>query len=218
MDQDSAMDAEAIFAASASQRLELADLLENLSPDQLATQSLCGQWDVATVGAHLGAAITTKIPAFALTLLRHGMSFDRANDATARNAAKRGVPVTIRTIRDNATSRFVPPGTGPRAPLTDVVVHTGDIARPLGLPHDAPAATVRTMLEFLSGPRTIGFIARGSTSGLAFVAEDVSMTIGTGEELHGRGIDLAMAMCGRTHALADLSGPGVEVLQGRLAH
>jgi uncharacterized protein (TIGR03083 family) len=211
------MDVRAIFAASASQRLAFAELLEGLTPDQLAAQSLCGQWDVATVGAHLGAAITTKIPAFALALLRHGMSFDRANDATARNAAKRGVPATIGTIRDNANSRFVPPGTGPRAPLTDVVVHTGDIARPLGLPHDAPADTVRTMLEFLSGPRTVGFIARGSTAGLAFVADDLEITVGSGEELHGRGIDLAMAMCGRTHALADLSGPGVEVLQARLA-
>jgi len=132
-----------------------------------------------------------------------------------RNAAKRGVPAIIATIRDNANSRFTPPGSGPRAPLTDALVHTGDIARPLGLPHDAPADHVRTALEFLDTGRTIGFVRPGSLTGLHLVADDLGKEMGSGEAIHGRGIDLMMAMCGRTDALNDLQGPGVRTLLSR---
>lgn len=210
------MDDENVFRASASERLAFAEVLESLSPEQLATQSLCGQWDVETVGAHLGAAITTRIPVFAITLLRNRGSFDRANDATARKAAKRGIGATIETIRQNANSRFTPPGSGPRAPLTDVLVHTGDIARPLGLPHTAPDDHVRTALEFLDKGRTVGFVKPGSLTGLRLVADDLGTDVGSGEEIRGRGIDLMMAICGRTHALNDLQGAGVETLRRRL--
>jgi uncharacterized protein (TIGR03083 family) len=211
------VDTEDVFRASASERLAFADLLESLSPEQLATQSLCGKWDVATVGAHLGAAITTRIPVFAVTLVRNRGSFDRANDATARTAAKRGISATIETIRQNANSRFTPPGAGPRAPLTDVLVHTGDIARPLGLPHTAPDDHVRTALEFLDGPRTTGFVKRGSLAGLRLVADDLGSEVGSGQEIRGRGLDLMMAICGRTDALGDLQGPGVETLRRELS-
>ncbi|HEX3825273.1 MAG TPA: maleylpyruvate isomerase family mycothiol-dependent enzyme [Mycobacteriales bacterium] len=212
------MASEEVFRASASERLAFADLLAGLSPEQLAAPSLCGRWDVATVGAHLGSAITTRISVFAVTLIRHRGDFDRANDATARKAAKRGTAATIETIRSNADSRFTPPGTGPRAPLTDVLVHTGDVARPLGLPHAAPDDHVRIALEFLDRPRTIGFVKPGSLDGLRFVADDLGAETGEagGEELHGRGIDLMMAICGRSHALDDLRGPGVALLRSRL--
>jgi uncharacterized protein (TIGR03083 family) len=211
------VDSEDVFRASAANRLAFADLLESLSPEQLATPSLCGGWDVATVGAHLGAAITTRIPVFALTLVRNLGSFDRANDATARNAAKRGVSATIETIRQNANSRFTPPASGPRAPLTDVLVHTGDIARPLGLPHDPPTDHVRTALEFLTGPRPVGFVKRGSLEGLHLTADDLGFSSGNGEPISGRGADLMMAMCGRAAALDDLHGAGTATLRHRLA-
>jgi uncharacterized protein (TIGR03083 family) len=205
-----------VFRASTAQRIVFSDLLESLTPEQLATQSLCGKWDVATVGGHLAAAITTKLSSFFMMMIRKGGSFDRANDAVAQRSAARGVAATIATIRDNAGSRFTPPGSGPRAPLTDVLVHTGDIARPLGLPHEAPADSVRTALEFLTGPRPVGFVRPRSLDGVRIVAEDLDVELGDGEEMRGRGIDLMMAMCGRTHALGEVHGPGVDTLRQRL--
>ena len=38
---------------------------------------------------------------------------------------------------------FAPPGTGPLAPLTDLAVHTRDVARPLGLDTTAAPAAWR---------------------------------------------------------------------------
>jgi uncharacterized protein (TIGR03083 family) len=192
-----------VFRAAATERLRLADLLEGLSPDQLATPSLCGDWDVQTVGAHLASAITTKLPTFMV--------------AVARQAAQRPISETIAIIRANADSRFAPPVTGPRAPLTDVLVHTGDVARPLGLPHDAAADHLRMALQFLTGGRPIAFVKRGSLNDLHLVADDVDIDVGSGEEVRGRGIDLMMAMCGRTTALDDLQGAGVATLRGRLS-
>jgi uncharacterized protein (TIGR03083 family) len=194
----------------------MADLLEGLTPEQLSIQSLCGEWDVQTVGAHLAAAITTRTSAFVVELIRNRGSFDRANASTAIREARNGVPATIAKIRANADSRFTPPVTGPRAPLTDVIVHTGDIARPLGLPHDAPDEHVRTSLEFLTTGRPIAFVRGRTLNGLRFIADDVDMTMGDGEEIRGRGIDIVMAMCGRTNTLTDLTGPGVDRLRSRL--
>jgi uncharacterized protein (TIGR03083 family) len=209
------MDANAIYSAAAVNRRAMADLLEGLTPEQLAAPSLCGNWDVQTVGAHLASAITTSTPHFMVELIRSRGSFDRANSSVAIKEARNGVPATIAKIRANAESRFTPPITGPRAPLTDVIVHLGDMTRPLGLPHDAPDDHVRTALEFLTGGRPIAFVRGGTLAGLRFVADDVDMTIGDGEEIRGRGIDIVMAMCGRTAALADLAGAGVDVMGTR---
>jgi uncharacterized protein (TIGR03083 family) len=211
------VDNEAVFAASGAERRAFAAVLAGLDAQQLATPSLCGGWDVATVGAHLASAITTRLPVFMLAMVRNRGSFDRANDWTARQAAKRPIAVTIDILERNADSRFTPPGTGPRAPLTDVLVHSGDICRPLGLAHDPPADHVATALAFLAGPRPVGFVRRGTLTGLHLVADDLDVDFGAGDVLSGRGVDLMMAVCGRTQALGQLAGPGVATLQSRLA-
>jgi uncharacterized protein (TIGR03083 family) len=210
------VDVEAIFAASAAERRGVADLLESLDEPALATPSLCEGWDVRTVGAHLATAITARVLPFLLLSIRYG-SFNRANDERSRRAAQQPVADIVATLRTHADSRFSPPGTGPRAPLTDVLVHSGDMRRPLGLPHEPPAERVRTALEFLTGTRTFGFVPRGALSGLRLVASDIGFTAGSGPELHGRGADLMMAACGRNSVLAQLSGDGVEVLRTRLS-
>jgi uncharacterized protein (TIGR03083 family) len=209
------VDKEAVFAASAAERRAVADLLESLDEAALATPSLCAGWDVRTVGAHLAQAITASVLPFLLRSIRYG-SFDRANDEMSRRAAQRPVTDIVATLRAAADSPFSPPGTGPRAPLTDVLVHSGDMRRPLGLPHDPPPERVRTALEFLTGPRTFGFVPRGAQRGLRLVAPDVDFAFGSGPEVRGRAADLMMALCGRGSVLMQLSGDGVAVLAARL--
>lgn len=210
------MDVEAIFAAAATERRGVADLLESLDEPALAAPSLCEGWDVRTVGAHLSAAITARVLPFLLNSIRYG-SFNRANDEASRRAAQQPIADIVAKLRAHADSRFSPPGTGPRAPLTDVLVHSGDMRRPLGLPHDPPAARVLFSLDFLTGSRTVGFVPRGALRGLRLTATDIDFTSGSGPELRGRGVDLMMAACGRSSVLADLSGDGVEVLRSRLS-
>jgi hypothetical protein len=52
---------------------------------------------------------------------------------------------------------------------------------------------------------------------LRFIATDMAWSVGTGPEVVGPGEALFMALGGRGHALADLSGPGVEVLAARVS-
>ena len=210
------MSSDSVFRASAVERRAVADLLDTLDEAQLATASLCAGWDVRTVGAHLAGAVRPSVPALASALLRSGGNLHRANQLSAREAARRPVAEIARTLRDNAGSRFSPPVVGARGPLTDVLVHAGDIRVPLGMPHEPALGHVRMSLDFLTGGRPVGFVPRGTLRGLRLVATDLAWSSGDGATVSGRGIDLAMAVCGRSAVLDRLGGAGLPVLRHRL--
>jgi len=210
------MDSEHIFQASAVERRAFADLLESLDAGQLSTQSLCGRWDVKTVGAHLASALAPSTKLLLTALLRSGFNAHRANDRVARQAARLPVAHIVKELRTRAESRFTPPVVGPPGPLTDVLVHTGDVRIPLGLDHDPAAPHVLAALTFVTQGRPIGIVRRGRLVGLQLVAEDLGWSWGTGPRLAGRGIDILMAVCGRSATVARLTGPGVETLTARL--
>ena len=210
------VDAAAVFAASAVERRAVADLVEGLDEAQLATPSLCAGWDVRTVAAHLASAVAPGTGPFLRALVRGGFRPHRVNDVAAREWARRPVPELVAHLREHADSRYSPPVTGPRAPLTDVLVHAGDLRLPLGLPHDPAPDGVGAALDFVTGGRPVGFVRRGTLARLALDAEDLGRRWGTGERVTGRGIDLLVAACGRAAVLDRLTGPGVAQLAGRL--
>ena len=206
-----------VFGAAAVRRRAVADLLEGLDEAQLSTPSLCRGWDVRTVGAHLAeAAAPGGLGGLLVDLVRAGGRLHRANDVSARRAARRPVAVTVALLRERAESRFTPPVTGPRAPLTEVLVHEGDIRVPLGLPHDPEIPAVRIALDFVTTGRPVGFVPRGRLRGLRLVGTDLDWSRGDGAEIRGRGIDLLMAACGRAAVLTRLDGPGRQALAERL--
>jgi len=73
------------------------------------------------------------------------------------------------------------------APLTDISVHTRDIARPLGLDVSAPLCTWKVVLTFLTS-RTVprGFVPKGRTSGLRVLATDQDWSYGDGAQVQGQ--------------------------------
>lgn len=201
---------------SARNRRALADLVESLDAEQLAAPSLCSAWDVRTVAGHVASVLTMSLPGLLLAMVRARGDVDRAIDQVARRVAERPVPEIVATLRDRADSRFSPPGTGPHGPMTDSLVHTADIAVPLGIPYDPDPADVRLGLDFVVGRTADGFTTRRRLEGLRFVADDAGFAHGEGAEISGRGIDLLVAACGRPAVLDRLTGPGVEVLRDRL--
>src|SRR5206468_1420420 len=96
-----------------------------------------------------------------------------ANDALARRFAALPVAELSAGLRRNAESRFAPPGVGARGPLTDALVHGGDMRVPLGIAHTPDPEHVRPSLEFVTTGRPIGFVARGALRGLRLVATDL---------------------------------------------
>lgn len=199
-----------------NERRTLADLLDTLSADQLATPSLCGDWTVQQVAAHLLMPLVTPLPRFLVGVVRAGGNFDKANDRMSRTFARRPVAEIAAGLRAKADSRFHPPTFGHEAPLTELLLHGQDLRRPLGMTWQFPLTDMPVVLDMLVGPNAHrGFVPRGRLDGLRLEASDVPWAHGEGELVRGPGASLAYAMAGRPVALDELTGPGVEVLRTR---
>lgn len=205
------------FDLIAAERRRLADALDQLDPDDWQSPSLCQGWTVHQVAAHLNAPWSVSIPSVVLTIVG-SFSVDRGFDRVARQLAHRLDPAScIAGLRANADSRFTPPGAGPEAPLTDVLVHGGDILRPLGRSVDAGPEARTAMLRWLAAGRAKGFVPRGRIAGLVVEATDVECVAGPGPAgVRGPALALSGALCGRPAWLADLSGDGLILLTTRL--
>lgn len=206
----------AVVEISARHRRAFADLVSSLDAAQRAAPSLCAGWDVRTVAGHLVSALTTTIPSFLVQVLRARGNLDRAVDRAARREATRPVEELVAVLCERADSSFAPPGIGARGPMTDAIVHTGDVAVPLGLPFDPDPADVRVALDFVVGTVPLAFTTRRRVAGLRFVTDDAGFDVGQGAQVRGRAIDVLLAVCGRPAVLGRLTGDGVATLAGRL--
>ena len=208
-------DDKTIFALAAADRRRAADMFAGLTDEQWATPSLCAGWTVRDIAGHLVGALDISMPRFlAGSLIRGGMH--RYNARRSRQIARRPTPELVAALRSRASREVSPPGTGPAAPLTDLAVHTRDAARPLNLPVTASDETWRVALGFLvSPPGGHGFVPDGRLTGLRLIATDLCWSWGEGAEVAGTGEALALALTGRAVALADVTGPGAELLAAR---
>lgn len=200
--------------AIASERLALADQLDPLTPEQWRTPSLCDAWTVRDVAAHLVVPHEISIPAFLVTFVAAGGSFRRANVAATAKQASRPTADLIADIRRYADSRAKPPGFGSEAPLCEVLVHGQDIRIPLGLADTSALGSWAGALDFLVQSKARrGFVSQ-SLQGFHFVASDLDWEHGSGDEVRGPAVALALAMMGRKARLGDLTGPGASRLGG----
>lgn len=206
-----------IFAEIAAERRVLADLLSGLTPQQRAAQSLCSEWTVQDVAGHLIVSLEVSLPKFALTMLACGGSFDRANNRLARKQAQRPFEEIVDTLRTKADNRFTPPGAGPEAPLTDVLVHGLDICWPLDIQRAIPVPAERwsRALTFLTTRAANGLVVKGAMDGLRFEAQDVDWVHGNGPAVRGNAGALLLVLTGRATALKHLQGEGVATLRSR---
>ena len=79
------MDRDRIRTAIADTRRGIADVLDNLDGEQLATPSLCDGWDVKTVGAHLVSILTEGT--FKVALDRNNPRYSPSLSATATGSS-----------------------------------------------------------------------------------------------------------------------------------
>lgn len=199
-----------------TERRSLADLLEGLSPGQWETQSLCAEWRVRDVVAHLAMTPAgapkpwTMIKALAGT---RGRLWAAGRDVAIAYAAQSPDELT-RELRRNAALRTKPVFVSADNILLDLLVHGQDIAVPLGLIRHIPAAAATISLSHvwaMGWP----FHARRRLSGLAVHADDCDWSAGSGREVRGPSAQLLLLMTGRTPALDQLYGAGVESIKHR---
>ena len=145
------------------ERLRVADEIQDLTAEQLATPSQCEQWTVAELAAHLITPFETSKLDFLRAMVRCRGNFDkvilRITDRVYRRHTHDEI---VNRLRLNAGHRWVPPvkGAGPELPFAEIVVHGFDIRRPLGLPNTVPAETVERALAGIDDEATRADYAR----------------------------------------------------------
>lgn len=204
-----------IWVAVREERLGLVERLTGIDENQWNSTSLCDQWRVRDVAAHVtaGAQGAFGIGTTVAGLLAHGFNFNRWMAADGRRRGDEDPEQILSALRDAAGHRKSPPGAPTISVLTDVMIHAQDIGRPLGLHRDFPAEHWLPVADFVRS--TFVFGAKRRTAGLTLRATDMEWSHGSGPEVTGPGEALVMAMAGRAAALGDLAGEGVATLTAR---
>jgi uncharacterized protein (TIGR03083 family) len=104
------VDTDDILRRTAANRRRAADLLDDLSPEQWTTPSLCAGWTVRDLAGHMIMPVEVSIPKFLLALVRAGGSADRAVDLVSRKLAQRAPAEIVATLRAKADAGIQPPG------------------------------------------------------------------------------------------------------------
>ena len=196
------------------ERERFADLLAALRPDEWATPSLAAGWSVQDVAGHCLATAQMTKPSFLLAMAGSGFRFHVMAEKNIRKYGA-GTPADlVARTRATADRRTAPPGP-PQVPLSEAVVHSEDVARPLGRTVDhAPEALVASLDFYRQAQPLIG--GRKRAEGLHLVADDVGWEHGSGPTVSGRAIDLLLALSGRRAGLAGLTGDGTAALTARM--
>ena len=196
------MDREELWRHIHEERRALAGHLATLDADQWERASMCAGWSVRDVAAHV---ISTPQIGWAESLrlvpsLVHGY-----NQAIYRDVKRRGLASPESILADYERfdgSRHHVPLTTAVEPLIDVLVHSQDILRPLGVEHHMPpgAAAVAGDRARLMAP-VFGTARR--LRGLRLVATDTDWARGRGAVVEAPMEELLMLVTGR----ADEVGP-----------
>jgi uncharacterized protein (TIGR03083 family) len=196
------------------ERIEFADFLAGLTPEQWDAPTLCTGWRVRDVAAHVVSFEGMTPRELTARFLKGRLQMDRINGLGVGDLADRSPEQLIALLRDNAEPRGMGAGFGGRVALTDNMIHQQDIRRPLGLARTIPVERLCAALDFVRYSPTI----RGAwrVRGVRLIATDVDWSHGKGPEVRGPGEALLMVMAGRPDALRDLDGPGLAILSSHV--
>jgi uncharacterized protein (TIGR03083 family) len=196
-----------------AERRALAADLAGLTPEQWQTPSLCAGWSVHDVLAHMVSTAKLTPAAFLAGLAASGFRFPRFTEKRIAEESAGGPAATLAAFRGVETATSAPPG--PKLSwLGEALVHAEDIRRPLGIRHEYPLDAVRRVTEFYAGSNVL-IGGKRRVTGVTLQATDTEWTHGSGPLVTGPARALMLATTGRTAALDELDGPGVEILRSR---
>jgi uncharacterized protein (TIGR03083 family) len=212
------MNRDQIWQAIDAQRASLADLLEHLSDDEWLQPSLCAGWTVRDVAAHL--TLQQLGPGATLGMMfKWQGSLDRTIQHAARLRSSALTPrQIIAEIHGTIGSRRHTLGVTYLETLTDILVHSQDIALPLGrhlgMPTDAAAVAASRVLSMRWPPP---LPSARKMAGVRLSATDTSWSAGDGPEVRAPMAALLLVCCGRLVALPQLTGEAAPDLTTRLS-
>jgi uncharacterized protein (TIGR03083 family) len=213
VDEEAHMTKAEIWPTIHSERSALAADLESLNETQWTTPSLCDEWTVHDVLAHMTATTRITGPAFFGKFISAGFNIKKmqAKDIAVERGSSPAD--TLSRFKAQVSSTKHPPGPTDTW-LGETVVHAEDIRRALGIKHDYPTEAAVRVADFYKGSNLI-IGAKKRIDGLQLRATDADWSHGEGPEVSGPIVALVMAMTGRKAVLVDLSGDGVAALSSR---
>lgn len=199
---------------ASAERADLADLLSTLTPEQWDAPSLCEEWRVRDVVAHVAGYDDLDRSGLARRFVRGWIV--NTNQVRVEELRALTNAELLERLRSHLVPRGLTAGFGGMIALVDGTIHHQDIRRPLGLPREIPGARLRRVLDAtMRNPRLPAWRV---TRGLRLTATDLDWSHGKGREVRGQAEALLMAAAGRPSAVTELEGPGQRVLASRLGH
>jgi uncharacterized protein (TIGR03083 family) len=195
------------------ERAALADDLAGLDGNQWRRPTLCGDWVVEDVVAHLTAGASVGTVRWLASILAARFDPDLHNQRRLAEHRGRTPSETLDRFRQAVTSTTAPTG-HTAAWLGEVVVHGQDIRRVLGLERTPPVGAVTEVARFYA-QRDFTVAGHSAIAGLRLEATDGPFRAGDGLLVSGTTLALTMAMAGRRVYCADLTGPGMPTLERR---
>ena len=205
------MDAERLMR---EERADFAAFLATLTPQQWQAPTLCAQWRVHDVVAHVISYDNVNVRGLLSLAAQGRFRLSRINAAALARYSTRSPEQLLALLNDHPQRRGVPAALVGRARLVETLTHHQDIRRALGLPRPIPPERLLTALRTamiapdVAGPWRI--------RGLRLTATDLNYSAGVGPEVRGAAEPLLMAIAGRPAALSELSGPGQAKLARRI--
>jgi uncharacterized protein (TIGR03083 family) len=203
-----------LWALVHAERTALAEDLSGLNAEQWRHGTLCGQWDVEEVVAHLIAAASLNQWRWVRSMLGARFRVDVHNQRRM-DEHRGGTPAeTLERFHAIIGNTIAPSGHTP-AYLGEVVVHAQDIRQPLGLSRTPEVDALTPVADFFAR-RDFAVASRTTVAGLQLRADDGPFATGTGPLVTGSTLALVMSMAARAPYIDQLDGPGVPTLRARV--
>jgi uncharacterized protein (TIGR03083 family) len=218
-------DADALWAHVDDQRRRTADLLDRLRPEEWDHPSLCEGWTVRHVAAHLTlqqqrlrdvVAFVARHPRLMRSLTLNAS----IHDSAVVQAEVLSCDEIIARIRGMIGSRRHNAFVTALETLTDILVHSQDIAVPLDrelVMQPAASALAATRRWDTRNTWMATVNRRIALDGYRLSATDSTWTRGDGLEVAGPIGSILLLLTGREVALEHLTGAGADALRSMLS-
>ncbi|MET8282068.1 maleylpyruvate isomerase family mycothiol-dependent enzyme [Micromonospora sp. NPDC005174] len=174
----------------------LADLLATAAIDIWDAPTLCENWLVRHVVAHVTMPARLTPVEFATEMAAAGGDFTVLSNSMATRGAALPRTDLLDQLRSPTLHAWQPPGGGAAGALSHAVIHSLDVTIALDRPTVAPAGAVRSVLDTLTNAS--GAIFGIDLAGVRLEATDTDRRWGSGEVVRGDSGSLVALLSGRT--------------------
>lgn len=176
--------------------LGLADLLADADVDLWDAPSLCEEWRVRQVIAHVTMPVRLTPERFGAELAAAGGDFTVLSNTVATRDARLPLADLIDQLRSPALHAWQPPGGGAAGALSHAVIHSLDVTVALDRPAVAPVAARTAVLDQLTAAHGTRFGL--DLTGVRVEAADTDWRWGNGQLVSADSGALVALLSGRT--------------------